>query len=264
MANPKRFLVDVGMRNLPFPIRAVSKVQPEGQATVASITINARIMQEFEARSIDTFVRILHRHRECIGTKTLRENVVDYVKELQASTVVVDFDYPFFIEKCTPVSKEKCLVRYMCKYSARYLSIKDTAKILFSIDVPAITTYPVSFDEKLGGLFGQLSLVHIETASEKDVYPEDLVDLVDRHAVMPVYSFLTEDDQKHIIRKVHSEGKSSVVMTDEIKDELARSRGIDWFSVKCSNFGMLHSYSTVVSTEKSVWVPMTSVEDTDI
>jgi len=35
---------------------------------------------------------------------------------------------------------------------------------------------------------------------------------------------------------------------DEIKGELARNR-------RCSNFGMLHSYSTVIGTEKSRWVP---------
>ena len=29
----------------------------------------------------------------------------------------------------------------------------------------------------------------------EDVFPEDLVDLVDRHALAPVYSFLTEADQ---------------------------------------------------------------------
>jgi hypothetical protein len=39
-------------------------------------------------------------------------------------------------------------------------------------------------------------------------------------------------------------------------------REIEWYSVKCSNFGMLHSYSTFIGTEKSMWVPSSGYEDT--
>jgi GTP cyclohydrolase FolE2 len=186
---------------------------------------------------------------------------MDYLRELNATMVKVDFAYPYFIEKLTPVSREKCLVRYMCNYSAKASSVEEKAKIFFRLEVPAISTYPASSPEKPGGLFGQLSAVVIEVQSEKDIYAEDLVDAVDRHALMPVYSFLTEEDQAFVIERIHSERKSSVVMTDGIKNELARNRDITWYSVTCSNFGMLHSYSTVVHTEKSMWVPLSGYEE---
>lgn len=255
MIDEKKFLVDVGMRSLPFPMRVISKVDAEGQFTVADISITARIMREFEARWIDKFIQILHKHRDRIGTKTLRVNIMDYLEELRAATVKVDFDYPFFIEKMTPVSGEKCLVRYLCTYSARASSIENEPKIFFKIEIPAITTYPASDQEQPGGLFGQLSIVVMEVQSEKDIYPEDLVEIVDKHALSPVYSFLTEEDQVSVIHKIHTEKRTSVVMIDGIKDDLARRQEIDWYSVRCSNFGMLHSYSTVIGTEKSMWVP---------
>ncbi|HXX33767.1 MAG TPA: hypothetical protein VEM15_04750, partial [Thermodesulfobacteriota bacterium] len=55
--------------------------------------------------------------------------------------------------------------------------------------------------------------------------------------------------------------KSSVVMTAEIKEELARNKMIVWYSVRCSNRGMLHSYSTMIGTEKSMWVPYSRYGD---
>ncbi len=258
MVEEKRFLVDVGMKKLPFPMRVVSKTEPEGQYTIAYISVNARIMQQFEASWIDKFIMVLHAHRERIGTKTLRDNILDYLKELKASNVRIDFEYPFFIEKVTPVSKEKCLVQYNCYYSAKVSSIDETPKIIQKIEIPVVTTYPASAPDKPGGLFGQLSIVHIEIESKKDIFPEDLVEMVDKRALVPVYSFLTEEDQHYIIDKVHSEKKTSVVMTDEIKEDLARNRDIGWYSVQCANYGMLHSYSTVIGTEKSMWVPFTS------
>ena len=95
----------------------------------------------------------------------------------------------------------------------------------------------------------------IEVESDGDVYPEELVDIVDGHAVAPLYSYLTEVDQTYIIDQVHSVEKSSVVVTDEVKDELAQDRALKSYKVRCSNFGMLRPYSTFLATEKNKWVP---------
>jgi len=261
MDSEKRFLVDVGLKDLPFPIKALSKVEPGGQATVAGISIEARLMHEFEAGWIDRFIQVVHAHRERIGTSTLRQNIADYMKELQATMVKVSFEYPYFIEKRTPVSKEKCLVKYNCGFSAKVPSLDGKATVFFWVAVPCITTYPVSDPKTGNGLLGQLSTVVIETQSQKDVYAEDLVDLVDRHALAPLYSFLTQEDQRHLIEQIHSKRKNAVVMVDEIKSALAADRSLEFYSVRCMNFGMLHSYSTVIGTEKSWWVPFSGIED---
>jgi len=264
MPKEKRFLVSVGIKDLPFPIRVISKVNPEGQPTVASISINARIMQEFETQWIDKFIHIVHSHRERIGPKTLKVNIMDYLNELHATMVKIDFDYPFFIEKNTPVSKEKCLVSYQCSYSTKVPSIQENPSTILKMKIPIITTYPASKLEESNCLFGQLSVMDIEIESKKDFYPEDLVEIVDRHSLSPIYSFLTEKDQTYIIQKVHSEKKTSVISTDEIKDELAHNRNIEWYHICCSNFGMLHTYSTFIATEKSTWVQFSGYEEYEI
>ena len=252
-----KFMEDVGLSNLPFPMRVTSKVDPDGQATIANISINARVMQEFEAKWIDKFIQIIHQHKNRIGAKTLRAHILDYLDQLKATAVRIDFEYPFFVEKTTPVSKEKCLVRYSCTYSAKVTSVEGIAKILFKIEVPVITTYPGSSAEKPGGLFGQLSVITVELASDKDIFPEEIVELVDKHSIAPVYSFLTQEDREHIINKVHSEEKTSVDVVGEIKKALSFNRDISWYSVKSSNYGILHSYSTIIGIEKSAWIPFT-------
>jgi len=257
----RRFLVAVGLRDLPFPIRAVSRNQADGQSTIANISINARIMRAFEARWIDKFIHVLHSHRDNIGTETLRDNLNDYTPELEATALKIDFDYPFFVEKTTPVTREKCLVRYLCRYSAKGHSADAPATVIFKIEVPCITTYPASNAKSPRGLFGQLSMLDVAVQSRTDVYPEDIVELVDRHVLASVYSFLGEEDQQSIIEKVHTEERTSVVVVDEVKKELARNRNIEWYAIDCANYGMLHSYSTVIRTEKSAWVPFSGFDD---
>jgi GTP cyclohydrolase IB len=226
--------------------------------------VSARIMRRFEAESIDTFIKILHAHRDRIGTKTVRTNIKDYFTELEAISVTANFDYPFFVEKQTPVSKEKCLVAYACTYSAKMSGIEPNGRIQFSIKAPCITTYPASVGRKGKGLFGQLSIVTIDTRSSKDIYPEDLVEIVDTYALSPVYSYLSNEDQVHLIEKIHTEEKTSVVMVNEIKSALAKIRDIEWYSVRCANHGMLHSYHTLITTEKSQWVPFSGYGEADV
>ncbi len=256
MPDKSKFLEDVGMKNLPFPMRVLSKANPDGQPTIANISISARIMREFQAQWIDRFVQVLHQQGKKIGPETLRANILDYQTQLKASAIRVDFDYPFFMEKTTPVSKEKCMVRYLCTYSAKSSTVEGTS-INFKIEIPVITTYPVSVSNKPEGFFGQLSVITIEIASDKDVYPEELAEIVDRYALSPVYSFLTEEDQRFIIQKVRSNEKTSVELVADIKKELAYNKDINWYSVSCANHGMLHSYSTAISIEKSPWIPLT-------
>ncbi len=190
MTEKSKFLEDVGMNNLPFPMRVLSKSDPDGQQTIANISISAHIMREFEAQWIDRFIQILHQQGRKIGPETLRTNILDYQNQLGASAVRVDFEYPFFMEKMTPISKEKCLVRYLCTYSAKTSTVSGTS-INFKMEIPVLTTYPVSSHDKPGGLFGQLSVITLEIASEKDFFPEDLVELVEKYAIAPVYSYLT-------------------------------------------------------------------------
>ncbi len=141
---------------------------------------------------------------------------------LNAKTVCIDYDYPFFVEKQTPVTQENCLVQYRCICSAKSPVVGDDPAVSFRMEIPCITTYPVSDSEKPGGLFGQLSVMDLAVVSNADIYPEDLVELVDRHALSPIYSFLTEEDQTYLIDQIHSSKKTSVVVVDAVKSELAQ------------------------------------------
>jgi GTP cyclohydrolase I len=255
-SDEQRFLVDVGLRDLHFPIRARSRAHAGGQPTVAEVGIAARIWKKFEAGWIDHFIRIVHRHRGTVGPQSLRAQIMDYYDELRAASVRMDLGYPFFYEKPAPVSGESGLVRYRCSCSAQVDTLERGPRVFQRLEVPVLTSYPVSAPAGGGGLFAQLSVVECEIETADDgPFPEDFIDLVDRCALSPVYAYLTADDQAAVIAKVHRERKTSVMTTDEIQEGLRNMNGVKWYSVRASNYGMLHPYSTFVATEKSNWAP---------
>ncbi len=261
MTEDKRFLVDAGLDDLVFPITVLARDEPEGQRTIATITVTARLMREFEASWIDRFIHVLHGHRDRIGQTTLRANIGDYLGGIGADAVRVDFRYPFFAAKTAPVSGETCLVKYDCTLSARLPTIGQEPPVSLRVEVPVVTTYPQRRAEAPRGLFGQKSIVTVEVHGGGDIYVEDLAELVEGHALAPVYSYLSEADQEHLITRVHAQEQTSVAMVDGIRADLARRRDIDWFSVRCRNVGMLHSYTTMIGTEKSLWIPYSGAGD---
>ncbi|MFH2049519.1 MAG: GTP cyclohydrolase, FolE2/MptA family [bacterium] len=254
MPDKKRHLVDVDLNDFKYPLKVSSPSYPNGMPTIATISIHARINHDFAARWIEKFINILHQHRDSIGSSSLKTNVLDYLNELEANKVQVIFEYPYFVEKITPISKQKDLVPYQCKYTVR-VSCTDNCPIsTLKIEIPTITTDPASKPDNERGLFAQKSVCHIEVESDREVYPDEFVSLVDRHALIPIHSFLSLEDKAHLIETAHTKCKSSVVMIEEIQEELAQKNYINWYKIKCNNYGLLNLHNTGIGAEKDLGI----------
>ena len=151
------------------------------------------------------------------------------------------------------------MVHYRCRYDAKLPSITDQPTVRFRMEIPAITTYPVSKPDSPGGLFDQLSVFSVDTESYQEVYPEELVSIVDRSASAPVYSFLSEEDQQLLIEQVHARERYSNVVAEEIDREVGKISTVTWHAVSVTNLGMLHSYSTFASVHKDDWSPFSAL-----
>ena len=95
----------------------------------------------------------------------------------------------------------------------------------------------------------------IEISCYRDVFPEEIVELVDEHCLVPVYSYLPPEDEKYLIRRAHERCVSSVVLTEAVRKDLVCLPAVDWCSVKCKNRGLLHLYSTEVGVEHTPCFP---------
>lgn len=261
MPDKKRYLVDVGMDDFAFPFKIADRMHTEGVPTIGKISVHARINQEFEARWIDKFAQVLHQHRDAVGSHSLRRGIFDYLEALHADSVQVTLRFPFFVEKTTPVSGLTCLVSHDCTYRAKLSAFDKQPKLTLTVEVPTLTTDPCSSLDQPGLLFAQRTLVTVEVASLREIFIEDIVNTVDRHALIPVYSFLTPEDRAHLIGVAHSKTVSSVVLTEAVKNFLAPREDVDWYRVVCRNRGLLHLYSTEVATEKGSWVPASDFAD---
>ncbi len=262
MGNEKRFLVDVGINDVVYPIKAISKTEKDGQNTIAKISIQAKIEEEFESEWINKFIQILHEHRDIIGPSTLKKNIRTYFQELNAKMVRIDFNYPYFIAKKTPASEQLNLVKYNCTYSSK-MSTTIEPKTIFRIEIPVITTVPESVKMNAGSFAGQLSIITVTLESYKEIFPETIVGLVENKAISSLYNYLTVDDQNWLTKKIQNTNKTNIVLLDEIDKDLKQNEFILWHSVSCENFNPLQSFSTTMSTERDVWGSRSELGDED-
>ena len=242
-------LADVGVTDLPYPVRAPSRADPRGQPTVARVSIEARVAREFEAGWSDQLMQVLHAHRDRFSAQALKQDIGAYVEAFDAGVVEVSLEYPFFVEKRTPRTGQKCLVKHDCTYSVVALSPEAVPRVFFKIAVPCLTSGPASDRRHPAGSLGQLSIVTLETESQRDLYPEDLVALVDRNAQAPLYSFLTPGDREDLLGRIRTQRRSSVELVERVRGELAADPGLGFYSVRCLDASYLRPYRTMIGEE---------------
>lgn len=159
MSGSDKCIVSSAIQKLPFNIMVPSKDYSEERYITAVISVHANAGQELMAPWRDGFVEILQRDRENTGIITLKENMIDYRETFKASSVRVDFECAFFVEKTEPGLKQKRLVKYNCVCSAELPSADEQPQVNFKIEAPAIAADVVSHQASPSGLLSQSSAI---------------------------------------------------------------------------------------------------------
>ena len=99
MNDEKRFLAEVGIRDVRLPIKVPSRNNPDGQRTVGSANIQARIMREFEPAWIDRFIQILHHSKRELGIENMRSSCTNARKHSKLSLLPLKSSTPFLSKR---------------------------------------------------------------------------------------------------------------------------------------------------------------------
>ncbi len=258
------FLVEVSIADLPFPITVPSGTAHEGQATVATLSVKARIMAEMEADWTDRFIRVTHQKRDALGHERLEETLLAYKDALEAKSVELRLDYPYFVEKRAPVSGEACLVRYDCRLTGRYPSLDEGPRVRFRVICPVLSSTAVAGE--FGGLplaLPQPSRVAIEIESDDALSPESIAAIVDEAGLVPVYSYLSKEDRRQLTERTRTLYRPSVEVVDRIRAAMAARADVSWYSIEMIDRSPLQTYTAIQSTHKSLWVPGSYLEHGD-
>ena len=107
----------VGVRGLRFPVQVRDKTRSV-QNTVATIGMFVDLPKEFKGTHMSRFVEVLNAHGSVIHVENISDILRSLQKKLHAATSHLEIEFPYFMTKMSPVSRQESLMDYVARFDA--------------------------------------------------------------------------------------------------------------------------------------------------
>ena len=236
----------VGIKNIKYPIIVLDRAKGV-QHTVANINMYVNLPQHFKGTHMSRFVEILNRYRKEINIRTFEEILSEIKKSLDAEEAHLEVDFPYFLEKKAPVTLTSGLMEYGCGF---YGTLAKSLDIVLLVKVPITTVCPCSKELADFGAHNQRGEARVWFRSDRFIWMEDIIEIVEGSASSQVYSILKRPDEKFVTEQAY---EKPVFVEDVVRNiclGLQKLDGIKWFSAEVENFESIHKHSAYANT---VW-----------
>jgi GTP cyclohydrolase IB len=237
----------VGVRGLRFPIQIRDKAHSL-QNTVATVGLFVDLPKEFKGTHMSRFIEVLNAHGNVVHVENIPDILFAMQKKLHAVTSHLEMEFPFFLEKCAPVSGRKSVM----DYTARFDASATGTEIDFVLTVKsAVTTLcPCSKAISSYGAHNQRGEVTVQIRSEKVIWIEELIAIIEASASAELYSLLKREDEKAVTERAY---ENPVFVEDRVRNvavKLNNHPDITWYKVEAENYESIHNHNAYACIEK--------------
>ena len=107
----------VGVRGLRFPIQVRDKARVF-QNTIATIGMFVDLPHHFKGTHMSRFIEVLNAHGAVIHVQNINDILRAMQKKLNADTAHLEIEFPYFMSKKSPVSRQDSLMDYIARFDA--------------------------------------------------------------------------------------------------------------------------------------------------
>ncbi|UCD93822.1 MAG: GTP cyclohydrolase I FolE2 [Candidatus Zixiibacteriota bacterium] len=244
------YIDKVGIKNLKLPL-VVRDRNRMNQATVADVNFYVDLPHHFKGTHMSRFVEILNEYRDSFDISRLGEILKATRKKLNALKAHLELTFPYFIEKESPVSKSPGLMDYLCTISAAGNGDEKMDMVL-TIRVPVTTLCPCSKEISKYGAHSQRSIVTLSVRTNRFVWLEELIRLVEESASCEIYSLLKREDEKYVTETAYENPRFVEDVVRDVTERIARDERIDWFTIESENIESIHNHDAYAYIERNL------------
>ena len=238
----------VGVKGVRYPIVVLDK-KNKSQKTVAVINMYVDLPMHFRGTHMSRFIEILNRHSGKMMIHNIGNILSEMREKLEAKSAHLEIAFPYFIEKAAPVSGQKSIMVYDCKFNA---SQNDRDEFVLEVNVPVMSLCPCSKEISDRGAHNQRSIVTVKVKTDELVWIEDIVHIVESAASSEVYALLKREDEKYITEKAYDNPKFAEDIVRQIAVDFENTPHITWFSVETENFESIHNHNAYAAVSRNV------------
>jgi GTP cyclohydrolase I len=237
----------VGVRGLRFPIQIRDKAHSH-QNTIATIAMCVDLPKEFKGTHMSRFIEVLNAHGSVVHVENIEDILHAMQAKLHADTAHLEMELPFFLTKKAPVTGMEGVMDYTARFAATACG-KEIVFVL-TVIVGVTTLCPCSKAISRYGAHNQRGNVTVAIRSDKVVWIEDLIALVEASASSELYSLLKRQDEKAVTERAY---ENPVFVEDLVRNvalKLNAHADVTWYKVEAENFESIHNHNAYACIEK--------------
>lgn len=245
----------VGIKDIRHPIRVKDRSVGE-QHTIAYFNMYVELPHNFKGTHMSRFVEILNNHEREISVESFEDMLSEMGQRLEARVGHIEMTFPYFVNKAAPVSGVRSLMDYQVTLKGE---IRDGQRsTIIKVVVPVTSLCPCSKKISERGAHNQRSHVTVAVRTNRFVWIEDLIDLIEHQASCEVYGLLKRPDEKYVTERAYDNPKFVEDMVRDVAAQLNTDVRIDAYMVESENFESIHNHSAYALIERNKLAPGTS------
>jgi GTP cyclohydrolase I len=168
--------------------------------------------------------------------------------KLNAATSHLEIEFPFFICKKSPVSKKESLMDYIARFDAA--ACGKEVDFVLTVKANVTTLCPCSKAIAKYGAHNQRGLVTVAIRTNKIVWIEDLIAMIEASASSELYALLKRQDEKAVTERAY---ENPVFVEDLVRNVALRLNAhprVTWYRVEAENYESIHNHNAYACIEK--------------
>ena len=237
----------VGVRGLRFPVQVQDRARSV-QNTVATIGMFVDLPKEFKGTHMSRFVEVLNAHGAVIHVENIADILLSLQEKLKSATSHLELEFPYFMSKVSPVSRQESLMDYVARFDAA--ACGKEIDFVLTVKAGVTTLCPCSKAISRYGAHNQRGLVTVAIRSTKSVWFEELVGMIESSASSELYALLKRQDEKAVTERAY---ENPVFVEDLVRNvalKLNADKRISWYKVEAENFESIHNHNAYACIEK--------------
>lgn len=233
----------VGIKHLKMPL-IIQRKNSSNQIVCAKARVNVSLPKDYKGTHMSRFVEVLSewQNKNLLGVdiKGCLEKIINC---LNAQSGELEFKFTYFIDKKSPVTSMPAPMSYECMFEGRIEN--GNYKFILGVVVPVTTLCPCSKEISDNGAHNQRAFINVKISYDesKQIWLEDLIELIENCASCPVYPLLKREDEKFVTEKAWNNPKFVEDVLRDVVVKLRNIKDIDEFEVECEAVESIHNHS---------------------
>ncbi len=233
----------VGIKHIELPL-IIQRKNKSDKVVYATARVCVSLPRNYKGTHMSRFVEVLNewRTKNLLGVD-IKGCIEKIISKLHAKSGELEFNFKYFIDKKSPVTKLAAPMCYDCSFEGR---IDDKGyKFILGVKVPVTTLCPCSKEISDNGAHNQRAMISVKISYDETehVWLEDLIELIESCASCPVYPLLKRQDEKFVTEKAWENPRFVEDVLREVVVKLRNHQTVKSFEVDCEAFESIHNHS---------------------